>query len=42
MLSNGSVIRANRELPLDDQDSRGAAETGGWSMIRLRHTLRIG
>jgi hypothetical protein len=35
-------IRANQALPPDDQESRGAAEAGGLSMVRLRHTLRIG
>ena len=37
-----SRFRANRELTPDDEESRGAAEAGGWLMIRLRHTLRIG
>jgi hypothetical protein len=41
-LDERSASRANRELPPDDQESRGAAEASGRLMIRLRHTLRIG
>jgi len=41
MKSAFSVLRKSGAAA-DDQESHGAAEAGGWSMIRLRHTLRIG